>query len=60
MEQIGANNKKRNLLLPMSIITYIDTNIIYPVIRRNPSSIYSFCLLLVIFHITIQRKGRIK
>ncbi len=33
------------LLQGNAITTYIDTNVIYPEIRRNPSSVYSFLLV---------------
>lgn len=38
--------EKLNLLMQgKSFVTYIDTNVIYPQIRNNPSSIYSFLLV---------------
>ena len=38
--------EKLNILLQgKSILTYIDTGVIYPQIKRNPSSIYSFLLV---------------
>ena len=33
------------LLQGKSILTYIDTGVIYPQIRNNPSSVYSFLLV---------------
>lgn len=33
------------LLQGKSVLTYIDSNVIYPQIKRNPSSIYSFLLV---------------
>ena len=35
----------QSLLQGNSFLTYIDTDVIYPEIRRNPSSIYSFLLV---------------
>lgn len=35
----------RNLLTGESIETYVDTSVVYPEIKRNPSSIYSFLLM---------------
>ena len=38
--------EKLNLLLQgKSILTYIDTGVVYPQIRSNPSSVYSFLLV---------------
>ena len=37
--------KLNALLQGKSILTYIDTGVIYPQIKRNPSSIYSFLLV---------------
>lgn len=34
-----------DLLQGNAITTYIDTNVIYPEVKRNPSSVYSFLLL---------------
>ncbi len=34
-----------DLLQGKAIITYVDTNVIYPEIKRNPSSVYSFLLV---------------
>ena len=35
----------RRLMQGESIITYVDTSVIYPEIKNNPSSIYSFLLI---------------
>ena len=35
----------RLLMQGESIITYVDTDVIYPEVRKNPSSIYSFLLV---------------
>lgn len=35
----------RKLLCGESIVTYIDTNVIYPEVQKNPYSIYSFLLM---------------
>ena len=37
--------KLQSLLQGESFLTYIDTDVIYPEIRRNPSSVYSFFLM---------------
>lgn len=37
--------KLHDLLQEKSFVTYIDTSVIYPQIRNNPSSIYSFLLV---------------
>ena len=35
----------KELLQGKSILTYVDTGVIYPQIRKNPSSVYSFLLV---------------
>ena len=37
--------KLNSLLQGYSVLTYIDTDVVYPKIRENPSSVYSFLLL---------------
>ena len=37
--------KLNQLLQGKSVLTYIDTNVVYPQIKHNPSSIYSFLLM---------------
>ena len=38
-------NSLQNLLQGQSVTAYIDTNVIYPQIRDNPSSVFSFLLV---------------
>lgn len=47
LEQADAETIEHlhKLLQNEEIITYVDTNVIYPEIRRNPSSVYSFLLM---------------
>ena len=40
-----------DLLQGKSILTYVDSSVIYPQIKDNPSSIYSFLLVLSLIHI---------
>ena len=45
-----------------SFVTYIDTDVIYPQIKRNPSSIYSFLLVagyLKVIRMDIAYNGRL-
>ena len=45
--------EKLHLLLQgKSVLTYIDTNVIYPQIKNNPSSVYSFLLVTGYLKIT--------
>ena len=37
--------KLRTLMSGETVLTYIDTDVIYPQIRKNPSTIYSFLLV---------------
>ena len=37
--------KLNSLLQGKSVLTYIDTDVVYPKIRENPSSVYSFLLV---------------
>ena len=41
----GIYEHLNDLMQGQSFATYIDTNVIYPAIRSNPSSIYSFLLM---------------
>ena len=38
-------DRLKSLLQGESFLTYIDTDVVYPEIRRNPSSVYSFLLV---------------
>ena len=44
--------KLHQLLQGKSVLTYIDTNVIYPQIKNNPSSVYSFLLVTGYLKIT--------
>lgn len=41
----GVTEKLRTLLQGETVATYVDTNVIYPEVKENPSSIYSFLLM---------------
>ena len=47
LEEAGADiyDRLKALLQGESFLTYIDTDVVYPEIRRNPSSVYSFLLV---------------
>lgn len=47
LAEAGADvyDRLRALLQGESFLTYIDTGVIYPEIRKNPSSVYSFLLV---------------
>ena len=47
LAEAGADLYERlqSVLQGESFLTYIDTDVIYPEIRRNPSSVYSFLLM---------------
>ena len=40
-----VTEKLRKLLQGETVATYVDTNVIYPEVKKNPSSIYSFLLM---------------
>ena len=44
--------KLHQLLQGKTVLTYIDTNVIYPQIKNNPSSVYSFLLVTGYLKIT--------
>ena len=41
----GCFERLHALMQHESFLTYVDTSVIYPQIRKNPSSIYSFLLV---------------
>lgn len=47
----------RELLLGQTRETYIDTSVVYPEVRRNPSSVYSF--LLMAGYLTVKSERRL-